>query len=61
MTGYQLKAARTTLGYTQATLAKALHVSPSSIARWEMNSNQGQFPIPRYVDTIIALWLKGNR
>ena len=58
MNAYQLKAARKTLGYTQVELAEALDVSPSSIARWEMPSNTGKFPIPRYVDTIIALWLK---
>ncbi len=32
----ELKAARVALGMTQAALATALHVSPVTIRRWEM-------------------------
>lgn len=58
MDGLQLKAARKNLGYTQVQLAAALHLSMTSIARYEMPSNTGTFPIPYWVDMVIALWLK---
>lgn len=35
VTSGQLRAARCALGLTQARFARLLHVSPSSIARWE--------------------------
>ena len=56
MTSLDLKAARTQLGYTQATLAERLKVSPNTVARWEQP--KGGFPIPEYVPMILAVWLE---
>lgn len=38
-----LKAARVNAGYSLCTLAKALHVSKSTVSRWE----NGYIPIPK--------------
>ena len=54
MTNLDLKAARKTLGYTQAQLAKAIGVSAGTVARWEGAKN---FGIPKYVDVAIGCWL----
>ena len=56
MTGTELKALRTQLGYTQATLAEALDASPSTVARWEMPSNAGRYPVPTWAGIILTLW-----
>lgn len=37
MTPAELKAARVAMGFTQAALATAMHVAPSTIRRWEMD------------------------
>lgn len=56
MNGTELKALRIQLGYTQARLAEALDVSPTTIARWEMQSNQGRYPVPTWASIILTLW-----
>lgn len=54
MTNLDLKAARKTLNYTQAQLAKAIGVSTGTVARWEGANNPGT---PKYVDVAIGCWL----
>lgn len=56
MTGTELKAIRTRLGYTQASLAQKLKKSPTTIARWEMPSNAGRYPVPTWASIILTFW-----
>ena len=57
MTGSELAEARRLLGYTQGQLAKALGVSVNTIARYEMPSNNGRYPVPHWVMLVVGLWL----
>lgn len=49
MTGKELQTIRRSLGLTQAQLAERLELSPNSIARYEMPSNTGQYPVPKWL------------
>lgn len=57
MTGPELKAARLTLGLTQAGLAERAGLSVGTIARYEMPSNQGRFAVPKWLPALLAFWL----
>ena len=56
MTHHQFKAARATLGHTQATLSKALDKTPRTIRRYE----SGECVVPLTVEMAMA-WLKHTR
>jgi hypothetical protein len=59
MDSQQLRQARLTLGYTQAQLAEALGLNPTTIARYEMPSNiEGRFPIPAWIGTTLGHWMR---
>ena len=49
MTGKELQTIRVSLGLTQATLAERLELSVGSICRYEMPSNRGRWPVPKWV------------
>lgn len=61
MTGHELMQIRISLGYTQAALARAVGLTPNSIARYEMGSNCGRYPVPRWLALIVDLWAKERR
>ena len=54
MTGRRFKQVRTTLGLTQAQLAKLLGVWPNTVAVWE----RGEKPIPGPVELAMKLLLE---
>ena len=49
MTGIELAMIRKRLGLTQKALSERLEVSPSTIARLEMPSNQGRWPVSKWM------------
>lgn len=61
MTGYELAQARRQLGYTRAQFASATGLAASTISRYEMPCNTGQFPIPQWLETICTLWLSAKQ
>ena len=50
MTGTELAMIRKRLGLTQQTLSERLLVTPGHIARLEMRSNQGRWPVSKSME-----------
>jgi transcriptional regulator with XRE-family HTH domain len=60
MTGPELRALRQRLGLTQAQCAERLGLSLNTVARYEMPSNQGRFPVPETVAQLMRMWVEGE-
>ena len=59
MESAELKAIRIRMHLTQAELADRLDLTPTTISRWEMQSNAGRYPIPEPVAHLLRLWAEG--
>lgn len=63
MTGAELKAARKSLGMTQAQLAQALEVSVSQLHNWEHGVNRGHHTVcvvPRRTELAVGALFDRN-
>jgi transcriptional regulator with XRE-family HTH domain len=52
MKGKELRTIRNKLGWTQVEMAKAVRVTPNTVARWERNERSISEPMAKLIETV---------